>query len=137
MYVVDVCHYTHTCPADPEPHTVDTRQTIVSTVDGGPCRQPQHLASGVVVDCRRRLPTDRQCPACRPVIVVRSVTVVDWGPEPTPVRPARTGVTTDPCPICGLPLAAVLADLGMHLLCRPTWLTFPRPRHRPVSAGAR
>jgi hypothetical protein len=82
-YTIDVCQYTHTCPADPRPHIIDTRQTVVERADDGPCRRPQTVRSGAVVaavDCRRVLRTDQQCDACRPVITVRTVTTVDLGP---------------------------------------------------------
>ena len=35
-YLVDVCHYTHTCPAsDAAPHVVDTRRAVVKQSPGG------------------------------------------------------------------------------------------------------
>jgi hypothetical protein len=74
---IDVTHVMHTCPADPEPHVYDTRRTIVAVVDGGPCRHPIIGRSGdmtAVVACGRHEPHDRQCPACRTVVIERHIT---------------------------------------------------------------
>jgi hypothetical protein len=73
---------THTCPASPEPHPIDTRRTIVLIVDGGPCRQPVTIRSGdtvAVIACGRHLPRDRQCPACRTSVIVRGYTTTHLG----------------------------------------------------------
>ncbi len=40
IHIVDIEHVLHICPANPEPHIVDTRHTLVHTNDGGPCRAP-------------------------------------------------------------------------------------------------
>ena len=80
---VDVHHFTHTCPLDPdEPHPYDTRRTIVAVVDGGPCRHPVTVHSGQTtstVACGRHEPIGRQCPACRITVIERSVTVTFLG----------------------------------------------------------
>lgn len=74
---VDVHHDTHTCPANAEPHPIDTRRTIVATVDGGPCRNPITIHCGdttAVIDCGRHEPRDRRCPACTVIIIERTIT---------------------------------------------------------------
>ncbi|WP_067504085.1 hypothetical protein [Actinoplanes sp. TFC3] len=74
---VDIHQHTHTCPADPQPHPYDTRQTIITVVHGGPCRAPITLHSGdtsVTVDCRRRLRNELQCPACRTTVIEHAIT---------------------------------------------------------------
>jgi hypothetical protein len=119
-YLVDVCHYTHTCPADRAPHVVDTCRTVVEGIPADPCQQPVTVRSGdttTVLDCRRVLPGDQQCPACRTVITVRRETTIHLGPYAVAVGEAPTGHADDPCRICGEPLAAVLASWGVHILC--------------------
>ena len=69
---VDIHRTVHTCPADPEPHPVDTRRTVVAVVDGGPCRHPIAIRSGdttTTVACGRYEPAERQCPACRITVI--------------------------------------------------------------------
>ncbi|RZU50814.1 hypothetical protein EV385_2600 [Krasilnikovia cinnamomea] len=117
IHIVDVHDRTHTCPADPTPHPIDSTRRLVDTVPGGPCRQP---ITGTAVPCGRRRPADQQCDACRTTVTVRHHTRDHLGPAPrTTVRPS-TALAARPCEVCGLPLAAVLAHVGRHLLCRPT-----------------
>jgi hypothetical protein len=75
---VDVHHYTHTCPANPDQaHPYDTRRTIVAVAPGGPCRRPVTVRSGdttAVVDCGRHAPAEQQCPACRITVIEHTVT---------------------------------------------------------------
>jgi hypothetical protein len=83
-YVIDVHHYTHTCPADPDPHIVHTRRTIVATEPGGPCPRPVRIhtnAGPVVVACARALPPPQHCPACRLNITIRHTHTTHDGPE--------------------------------------------------------
>ncbi|GAA2858393.1 hypothetical protein Acy02nite_22240 [Actinoplanes cyaneus] len=83
---VDIHQITHTCPADPQPHPVDTRRTIVATVDGGPCRNPITIRCGdktATIDCGRHEPHDRQCPACRTIVIERQITSTFVGHEGT------------------------------------------------------
>jgi len=124
IYLVDVHVVTHTCPADAEPHPVSTARTIVHVTPGGPCHTPvtlhDHDGTTIEIPCGRREPHDRQCGACRTVVIERTVTIEH---DPTPVRrgqpPAPAGYAPKPCTTCGLPLAAVLAQTGRHLLCAP------------------
>jgi hypothetical protein len=87
---IDVHHYTHTCPAEPdEPHPYDTRRTIVAVAPGGPCRRPVTVRSGdttAVIACRRHVPRDQQCPACRITVIEHAVTFTFMGP-PRPAAP--------------------------------------------------
>ena len=79
---VDITRTVHTCPADPQPHVVDTRRTIVAVVPGGPCRTPIRVRLNNItatVACGRRLPADRQCPACRITVIERHLTTINHG----------------------------------------------------------
>jgi hypothetical protein len=80
---VDVQHYTHTCPADPDaPHPYDTRRVIVAIAPGGACRNPITVRSGdaiAVIDCGRHVPREQRCPACRITVVERTVTFTHTG----------------------------------------------------------
>jgi hypothetical protein len=80
---IDVHHYTHTCPAEPDqPHPYDTRRTIVAIAPGGPCRQPAFIRSGdafMAVPCARRVPRAQQCPACRIITIEHAVTFTFMG----------------------------------------------------------
>jgi hypothetical protein len=82
IHLVDIVQYTHTCPADPTPHVVEIRRTVVDVIDGGPCRKPRTVTLGgaaQTIACgRRELPND-QCPACRTVITQRRITTIDRG----------------------------------------------------------
>ena len=83
-YIIDVHHYTHTCPADPDPHIVHTRRTIVATEPGGPCTRPVTIhtnAEPVVVACARALPPPQHCPACRVTVTIRHTHTTHDGPE--------------------------------------------------------
>ncbi len=123
IYLVDVHVVTHTCPADPQPHPAHITHTIVHITPGGPCRTPVTLYDDdgtTQIPCGRREPHERQCGACRTVVIERTVTVEH---DPTPVRrgqpSAPSGYAPNPCTVCGLPLAAVLARSGRHVLCVP------------------
>jgi hypothetical protein len=119
-YLVDICHYTHTCPAQHTPHVVQTRRTVVEHTPGGPCQQPVTVRSGdhtTAVDCHRLRPSHEHCSACRTVIEVRHETSVDLGAYAVAVGVAPTGHADDPCRICAEPLAAALASWGVHILC--------------------
>jgi hypothetical protein len=80
---VDVHHYTHTCPANPEePHPYDTRRTIIAVAPGGPCRNPVTVRSGdttAAIDCGRHVAREERCPACRITVIERSVTFTHTG----------------------------------------------------------
>jgi hypothetical protein len=79
---IDIHTVTHTCPASRDPHPIDTRRTILLVVDGGPCRRPVTIRSGdtvAVIACRRHLPREQQCPACRTSIIARSYTTTHLG----------------------------------------------------------
>jgi hypothetical protein len=123
IIAVEVYHLIHTCPANPEPHPVDTRRRIAHTTPGGSCRTPATIRSGdtvVTIPCGRTEPYERQCPACRTTIRVLKVTSRDLGYQgPTGCPPAPTGYANHPCRVCGEPLAAAIADNGRHILCRP------------------
>lgn len=82
IYCVDEHHLTHTCPADPAPHSFDIRRTIVHVTDPEPCLAPVTLDGGgptVVVDCGTWRPHDQQCDHCRTVITVGTVTYEHLG----------------------------------------------------------
>ena len=133
-YQVDVHHFTHTCPADPEPHPYDTRRTIVAVVVGGPCLGPVAVRSGdtiTVIACGRHVPRDQQCRACRITVIEHAVTFTHTGPHTRASRPMPTGLAAEPCRVCGQPLAAVLADHGTHLLCQPR----RQPQHPTTRTG--
>jgi hypothetical protein len=84
---VDVVRHQHMCPGHTEAHVWDTRRTIVMTVPGGPCQTPITIGVGddtSTISCGRRLASHLQCPACRPVVLNRSVTTlppVDAAPD--------------------------------------------------------
>jgi hypothetical protein len=56
-------------------------------------------------------------PACTVTIEVQAEFTTDLGPEPVSSTRASPGVLPNPCPVCGLPVAAIFADTGRHLLC--------------------
>jgi hypothetical protein len=119
-FVVDVCHYTHTCPAEDGPHVVETRRTVVEYTPGAPCERPVTIRSGertVVIGCGEVRPADKQCPACRTTIEVRHETTVHIGPYVKPSCPVPAGFAPDPCHVCDEPLAAALASWRVHVLC--------------------
>ncbi|GAB1692792.1 hypothetical protein KRM28CT15_45950 [Krasilnikovia sp. M28-CT-15] len=119
---VDVHHYTHTCPADPEPHPYDTRRSVIAVNPGGQCRRPVTLRTGtttVTIACGRRVPREQQCPACRITVIEHTVTFTHTGPDQRATQPMPGGLAEQPCTSCGQPLAAVLTELGRHLLCQP------------------
>ena len=92
IYAVEVFHLIHTCPADPDPHRVDTRRRIVHVTPGGPCLTPVTIGRGdtaTTIPCARHEPAERQCANCRTIIRVLKVTSRDLGHQgPAPVQPA-------------------------------------------------
>jgi hypothetical protein len=127
-HIVEIHAMTHTCPANPEPHAVDTWQALIETIPTGPCQDPRkvHLDDGSValVDCATVLPPDRCCLACTVTIEVQAEFTTHLGPEPVSTTRAQSGNLPKPCPVCGFPVAAIFADTGQHLTCTP------RPRVR-------
>lgn len=121
VYAIAEHHLVHTCPANPEPHSVDIQRRIVHAAPGRPCQQPVTVRLGnttAVIPCGRYHPYDRQCGACRPIITIVQVTTTDLGHQAgTGYPPATTGLHPGPCPVCGLPVAAIVP---WHILCRPT-----------------
>jgi hypothetical protein len=82
VYAIAVHHLVHTCPANPDPHPIDTTRRIIHTAPGQPCRQPVTIHVGnttVAIPCGRHEPYDRQCGACRPLITTVQVTATDLG----------------------------------------------------------
>jgi hypothetical protein len=120
-YVIDVHHHTRTNPTG-DTSIIHTRRTVVATEPGGPCTRPVRITSGaqmVMVSCARAVPSAQQCPACRVTITMRHTTTSTLGDRDRPATPAPSGLLKEPCPECGLPVAAQLADTGRHLLCPP------------------
>src|SRR4051794_33726646 len=80
---VDVHHYTHTCPANPDqPHPYDTRRTIIAVTPAAACRNPVTVHCGdttAVIDCARHAPRDQRCPACRITVIEHAVTFTHTG----------------------------------------------------------
>ncbi|MEH1011724.1 hypothetical protein V6U90_01150 [Micromonospora sp. CPCC 206060] len=77
IYLVDIEHVTHTCPAQPDPHPYDTRRTVIDVTPGGPCRTPVTIRCGnttVQIPCHRHEPAERQCGACRTIVIERTIT---------------------------------------------------------------
>jgi hypothetical protein len=92
---VDIHHYTHTCPANPERHPYDTRRTIVAVAPGGACRNPVTIRSGdttAVIDCGRHVPREQQCPACRITVIEHTVTFTHTGHHGPQHPTTNTGV---------------------------------------------
>ena len=122
IYAVSVHHRTHTCLSDTDSHPVDTIQQVVHITPGGPCRTPAAVRladTKVTIACGRRYPHYRQCPACRITVTTQTVTAEHAGHTTGHHTPAPTGYAPQPCTVCRRPLAAVLADLGRHILCHP------------------
>ncbi len=99
IYLVDVHHDTHTCPADPEPHAFHTRHQVVAVTPGGPCRTPATIRIGTTttttVACGSHEPYEHQCGACRTIVWVRNVTQTFHGYQgPTHLQPRLTGAAT-------------------------------------------
>jgi hypothetical protein len=69
IYLVDVVDVVwHVCPANPDPHVVNSRQIVMAVTPGGACRNPITIRCGdttAVIDCGRHEPDERQCAACR------------------------------------------------------------------------
>ena len=122
IYQVDEHTFTHTCPADDQPHPFDTQRVIVAITPGRDCLTPVTIRCGdnrVTIPCGEYRSHDQQCAACRTIITIRCATADDLGPdEPTAAGPTGTHAA-DPCVDCGELLAAVLAPAGRHLLCHP------------------
>src|SRR5882757_3353742 len=100
-HIVDVHTLTHTCPAHPEPHIVDTWRSLVDTIPGEPCTNPREITSGartVLVDCRHVLPAERRCPACTVTITIRTTTTTHLGDEPVGADHTPDGLLPKPCP---------------------------------------
>ncbi|GIG03243.1 hypothetical protein [Catellatospora citrea] len=79
---VEAAYHRHTCPADPEPHVVDTRHRVLDVIPGGGCLTPVTVRSGDttrLIACGRHEPASRQCRACRPVITEVRTEVYDTG----------------------------------------------------------
>jgi hypothetical protein len=82
VITVDVRETRHTCPANHAPHAVYRQHTVVSTVDGGPCRTPVTVRIGDHIEkvaCERHEPAHRRCIACATLLIVRNVTHTDLG----------------------------------------------------------
>jgi hypothetical protein len=77
IHIVDIEQVSHTCPADPTPHVIDTRRSIVHIIDGGPCRNPITVHCGTTtatIPCGRHEPADRQCGACATIVTEHTIT---------------------------------------------------------------
>lgn len=82
VITVDIHETRHTCPANHEPHWFMRQNTVVSVVDGGPCRTPVTIQVGTrsaYVSCGRHEPQQRQCVACKTLLIVRNLTHADLG----------------------------------------------------------
>lgn len=120
-HIVEVHTLTHTCPADPEPHVTDTWRALLDTIPTGPCTSPQTIHSGSVarvVDCGTVLPAHRHCDGCRVEVEVKTALTTHVGEELATVGHAAGGLLRNPCPTCGLPVSAIFADTGRHMLCQ-------------------
>jgi hypothetical protein len=87
IYLVAIVQHTHTCPADPHPHVVHTRRHLLHTIPGGACRTPVTIRCGTTtatIACGRHLPADRQCGACRTIVVEDSITTRHLGYQGPP-----------------------------------------------------
>ena len=84
FYHVDITHYVHFCPAQPEPHIWQTVRQVVDVIGGGPCRKPVNLYGNgtmTAVPCGQYRPAHQQCPACRVTIIERTVTIIGPGAD--------------------------------------------------------
>ncbi|GAA1028503.1 hypothetical protein GCM10009557_13770 [Virgisporangium ochraceum] len=125
IYRIDEHHVLHRCPIDEQPHVIDIRRTIVHVTDTGPCLTPVTIGHDTgttsTVACGRHEPHERQCDNCRTVITTGTITTSYLlgitRPTPATETVATSGLAPDPCPVCGEPLAAVLAARGRHLGC--------------------
>jgi hypothetical protein len=82
VYLIDIDHHTHTCPANPAPHPYDSQQTIVAITNSGACRTPVAIRCGdtvAIVACGRHEPWHRQCGNCRTITWTRHTTVTFHG----------------------------------------------------------
>jgi hypothetical protein len=93
IYIVHIDQTTHTCPADPEPHVVDTRRTVLHVIPGGPCRTPVTIRCGActaTIPCGRHEPAHRQCGACRTIVTEHTITTRHLGYQgPEHLNPAQ------------------------------------------------
>lgn len=93
IVTVDIHETRHTCLASHEPHWFDRQSSVVSVVDGGPCRTPVTIRCGnnqAEIACRRHEPHERQCIACKSLLIVRNVTHTDLGWQGPDNRPDCT-----------------------------------------------
>lgn len=93
IITVDVREIRHTCPANDEPHWIDRQNTVVAVQDDGPCRTPVLVRVGdhqAHVACGSIRPREKQCTACRTLLIVRHVTYTDLEPQ----APQQSQVTT-------------------------------------------
>src|SRR5689334_10663988 len=82
VITVDLYETWHSCPANPEPHAFTRSHSIIDITPGGPCRTPVTVRVGNVareIDCRRHVPTERQCVACKTLFIVRKTVHTDLG----------------------------------------------------------
>ncbi|GII24298.1 hypothetical protein [Planosporangium mesophilum] len=79
IYAIEVFHLVHTCPANPEPHPVDTRRRIVHVTPGRDCLTPKTFDNGVTIRCGDYNAYDQQCANCRTIITITKVTTHDLG----------------------------------------------------------
>ena len=89
IHLVDVEHLIHTCPGSTEPHPVATVRTVVHVTPGGSCRAPVTVRCAdtvATVPCGRHEPAERQCGACRTIVVEHAISTRDLG------RHASSGV---------------------------------------------
>jgi hypothetical protein len=71
IYLVVVQETLHTCPAQPEPHPVDTTRTILTVTPGRACLTPVTIHCGqttALIPCGRHRPADMRCGNCRTTI---------------------------------------------------------------------
>lgn len=82
VITVDIHETHHTCPANHTTHWAGQQNTIVSIVDGGPCRTPVTIRIGDLtrqIPCGKHEPEHRRCIACRTLLIVRNTTYTDLG----------------------------------------------------------
>ena len=77
IYLVDVHHVMHTCPAEAEPPPYATRHTIVAITPARACITPVTIRIGdttATIACGQHEPHHRQCPNCRNIVTYRNIT---------------------------------------------------------------
>jgi hypothetical protein len=120
QYLIELHVFTHTCRADPRPHVVEIARLLKDTISTGVCTNPQTFTvdgTATTIDCGRTVPHDRRCPACSVTVTVVSTVTRDLGHQEGHPAIAQDGLLPDPCPRCGLAVAAIFADTGRHVLC--------------------